>query len=117
MIGREGMTGLAVVLGADQSPNDTYIQNAGQGLRMPADKLAGAMQKSKSLRYSLLLDAHAFFIQATQTAKANGRGKIEGDWHDGYSWLMTASRKTTWSLPMNFYRSCLECVVPALLWL
>ena len=77
MIGREGMTGLAVVLGADQSPNDTYIQNAGQGLRMPADKLAGAMQKSESLRYSLLLYAHAFFIQATQTAKANGRGKIE----------------------------------------
>ena len=31
MIGREGMTGLAVVLGTDRSPNDTYMQNAGKG--------------------------------------------------------------------------------------
>jgi hypothetical protein len=29
MIGREGMTGLAVVLGRDRTPNGTYVQNAG----------------------------------------------------------------------------------------
>ena len=32
LIGREGMTGLAVVMGADKTPHDTFIQNAGAGL-------------------------------------------------------------------------------------
>ena len=77
IIGREGMTGLAVVLGTDRSPNDTFIQNAGKGLRMPVAELRNAMRKSTSLRDTLLLYVHAFLIQATQTAKANGRSKIE----------------------------------------
>jgi hypothetical protein len=33
-IGRDGMTGLAVVMGNDRSPHDTYIQAAGAGQRM-----------------------------------------------------------------------------------
>jgi hypothetical protein len=31
LIGREGMSGIAVVLGGDQSPHSTYIQVAGSG--------------------------------------------------------------------------------------
>jgi len=31
IIGREGLTGLSVVLGHDRSPHDTYIQVAGAG--------------------------------------------------------------------------------------
>ena len=31
LIGREGMTGLAVVLGTDRTPNETLVQNAGAG--------------------------------------------------------------------------------------
>ncbi|HET9394450.1 MAG TPA: Crp/Fnr family transcriptional regulator, partial [Nitrospiraceae bacterium] len=77
MIGREGKTGLAVVIGTDRSPNDTYMQNAGKGLSMPAAELVKAMRSSTTLRSSLLLYAHAFLVQATQTAKANGRSKIE----------------------------------------
>jgi CRP-like cAMP-binding protein len=34
LVGREGMTGLAVVMGADRSPNDTYMQVAGDGQRV-----------------------------------------------------------------------------------
>ncbi len=77
MIGREGMTGLAVVLGTDRSPNDTYMQNAGKGLSISAAELLKAMRSSTTLRNSLLLYVHAFLVQATQTAKANGRSKIE----------------------------------------
>ena len=36
IIGREGMTGLAVVLGNDRAMHDTYIQVAGSGLRISA---------------------------------------------------------------------------------
>lgn len=77
MIGREGMTGLAIVLGTDRSPHETYIQNAGEGSRIGAANLRKAIAQSRSLQNRLLLYAHAFFIQATYTAMANGRSKLE----------------------------------------
>jgi CRP-like cAMP-binding protein len=43
IIGREGMTGLAVVLGQDRAAHDTYIQIAGKGLRMSAAKMREPM--------------------------------------------------------------------------
>ena len=39
LIGREGMSGLAVVLGADRPAHETYIQAAGSGLCLAADSL------------------------------------------------------------------------------
>jgi hypothetical protein len=36
-IGREGMTGEPVILGLNHTPNETFIQVAGSGLRMQAD--------------------------------------------------------------------------------
>jgi CRP-like cAMP-binding protein len=75
IIGREGMTGLAVVMGRDRSPHETYIQAAGDGQRVTAAKLREAMHQSASLHRALLHYAHTFFIQTTQTALANGRSK------------------------------------------
>ena len=77
LIGREGMTGLAVVMGADQTPHDTFIQNAGAGLRITAEKLRQALARGSTLQRSCLLYAHAFGLQTTYTAIANGRSKIE----------------------------------------
>jgi CRP-like cAMP-binding protein len=75
IIGREGMTGLAVVMGNHRSPHDTYIQAAGAGRRISATKLRAAMDQSVPLHRSLLRYAHAFLIQTGQTALANGRSK------------------------------------------
>jgi CRP-like cAMP-binding protein len=75
IIGREGMTGLAVVMGADRSPHDTYIQVAGDGHRVGVAKLRGAMDKSVPLHRAFLHYAHAFLIQSTHTALANGRSR------------------------------------------
>ena len=77
LIGREGMTGLAVILGADRTPNETLVQNEGAGQRITADSLRDAMGKSSTLQPLLLLYAHAFLIQATQTAKANAGSSLE----------------------------------------
>ena len=77
LIGREGMSGLAVVLGGDQSPNSTYIQVAGQGQRMAAKELRKAMDASGSLRRLLLKFAQVFMVQTTQTAIANARAHID----------------------------------------
>jgi CRP-like cAMP-binding protein len=75
IIGREGMTGLAVVTGHDCAAHDTYIQVAGAGQRISAGKLRWAMDQSVRLHRSLLRCVHAFLIQAAQTALANGRSK------------------------------------------
>jgi CRP-like cAMP-binding protein len=77
IIGREGMTGLAVVLGEDRAVHDTYIQASGHGQRITAAKLRWAMDRSVRLHRSLLRCAHAFLIQTTQTALANGRSRNE----------------------------------------
>ena len=77
IIGREGMTGLAVVLGNDRPHHETYIQIAGDGQRLTASALRKALDQSSSLHRSLLRYAHSFLNQTARTALANGRSTIE----------------------------------------
>ena len=44
LIGREGMTGLPIVLGNHRSPHATYIQAPGKGHSIPAAELRQAMR-------------------------------------------------------------------------
>ncbi len=77
LIGREGMTGISVVMGDDRSPHLSYVQAAGRGQSMKADSLRQAMQDNPSIRILFLHFAQAFMVQAAHTAVANGRGNIE----------------------------------------
>jgi len=77
IIGREGMTGLAVVLGHDRAQHDTFIQLPGKGMRMTVDSFREAQDRSVSLHRELLRYANAFLMQTTTTALANGRSKVE----------------------------------------
>jgi len=77
IIGREGMTGLAIVLGSDRAQHATYVQVAGKGLRISATRLRAADERSITLHRSMLRFAHAFLAQTTTTALANGRSKTE----------------------------------------
>src|SRR5205814_2332738 len=77
IIGREGMTGLSVVMGHDRAQHATYIQVAGKGLRISAAKLRQADERSVTLHRAMLTYAHSFLLQTTTTALANGRSKIE----------------------------------------
>jgi CRP-like cAMP-binding protein len=76
MIGSEGMTGTAVVLGDDRSVNECIVQAAGEGWRIPAPDLRAAMARNPALTEHLLRYVHAFMMQITQTALANGRGRL-----------------------------------------
>jgi CRP-like cAMP-binding protein len=76
MVGSEGMTGLAVVLGDHRSTNETVIQAAGTALRIPSVILRRALQDSATLSAALLRYVHVFMMQASQTALANGRGRL-----------------------------------------
>jgi CRP-like cAMP-binding protein len=71
IIGKEGMTGLQVVLGNDRSPYETFIQIPGNGLRIEAEKLRAAMHKSRTLQQLLLRYVQVFMIQTSQTALSN----------------------------------------------
>jgi len=77
LIGREGMSGLAVVMGSDRTPHDTFMQVGGDGQRISSAKLRSAMAQSPALHRFFLRYGHAFMVQTAQTALANGRSKIE----------------------------------------
>jgi CRP-like cAMP-binding protein len=77
LIGREGMTGLPIVLGNHRSPHSTYIQMPGRGKSMPAEELRKATQTSRSLRDSLLKFVQAFGVQTTHTAICNVQSRLD----------------------------------------
>jgi CRP-like cAMP-binding protein len=77
LIGREGMTGLTIVLGNHRAPHSTYMQAAGQGQCIKATELRKAMQASPSLQGALLKYVQVFMVQTAHTAVANARAKIE----------------------------------------
>lgn len=77
LFGPEGMSGIAVLHGADRSPLHTFIQVAGSGIRLPADQLRSALASSATLRNLLMRYAQAFSIQVSFTALANGRYTID----------------------------------------
>jgi CRP-like cAMP-binding protein len=70
--GREGMTGVSVILGSGQSPNITFMQISGWGFRLSSAKLTEAMTASPSLKAMLLLYVQSLLVQTTSTVLANG---------------------------------------------
>lgn len=77
VFGREGMSGLAVVLGNDRSPHEVFVQIPGEALRMPADALREALDERPGVRRVLLLYAQAWMVQTAHTVLAQGRAKLE----------------------------------------
>jgi CRP-like cAMP-binding protein len=77
LIGYEGMTGTAIVLGSDRLPHETYVQVAGEGERISARTLRETMKESQSLRMSLLKYVQAFMVQTAHTAISNARGRLD----------------------------------------
>jgi CRP-like cAMP-binding protein len=77
LIGREGMTGLPIVLGDNRSPHSTYMQVAGNGKCIPATMLNTAIRTSVTLRDSFLKFVQTFGVQITQTAICNAQSRLD----------------------------------------
>jgi CRP-like cAMP-binding protein len=77
VIGREGMTGLPVVLGAHRAPCDVFMQVEGSGQSIGAYQLYEAMDQSVTMLRCFLRFAHVFTVQSSYTALANAKGTIE----------------------------------------
>ena len=75
LIGYEGMTGSAMVLGAKTSPSNAFVRMEGDGLCLGAGDLIRLLDESLSLRCALLRYIHVS-VQTAQTALANSRGNI-----------------------------------------
>jgi len=99
IIGKEGMTGLMVVMGNDRSPYDTFVQVAGSALVLSAKNLRSAMKKSPSLRDLLLHNVQVFMIQTSQTALANAAALLS---QRLARWLlMVEDRLSTKEIPLT----------------
>jgi len=77
MVGFEGMSGAAVVLGADRSANESIVQSRGEARRIATGDLMHALGASASMREAFLRYVHVFTMQCSQTALANGRGNLQ----------------------------------------
>jgi CRP-like cAMP-binding protein len=73
VVGREGATGLSLILGASKSPYDTFMQSGGAGWQLSSAALRQAMGASRSLQDILSLFGHTQCVQMASTILANGR--------------------------------------------
>jgi CRP-like cAMP-binding protein len=77
MIGPEGFAGLPVVLGVESSPHVFMVQSEGEAVRIPAEALQEAIDRSSSLRALLARYVHCFMVLVAQTAYANANYGLE----------------------------------------
>lgn len=71
VVGREGLVGLAAVLGGAHMPGRAVVHSAGAGLRVAAARLADAVDDSIEVRRLLLRYLQAQMIQTSQLAVCN----------------------------------------------
>ena len=76
-VGREGMTGLPLVLGANTMPTRAFVQVPGHSYRMRAEDLFAAMAESPRFERLLRRYALALFDQAAQHAACNRLHALE----------------------------------------
>lgn len=77
IIGRDGMTGVALMQDDDQSPFTTFVQIEGRALAIDAEPLRQALDASRSMRAFFGRYVRSQAIQVASTALANGRSKLE----------------------------------------
>ncbi len=77
VIGREGMLGTSVVLGAETTPQQALVQADGHALKMAARDLKAEVQKDGLLLNLLLRFTNALFTQVAQTAGCNRAHTLE----------------------------------------
>lgn len=85
VIGREGLVGLPVVLGADSCPHDIFVQMPGLFTRITTGEFRHALETSPTLRALCLLFVQTYLVQTSFTAMANARFSVE---HRLARWLL-----------------------------
>ena len=76
-IGKEGLAGATLLLGAESTPYQLYVQLPGRAYRVEADVLKAKAQRIDELRQLILRYQLAFLAQAMQTAACNGLHSVQ----------------------------------------
>jgi CRP-like cAMP-binding protein len=77
LVGRDGMVGLPVLLGADHDDIEAMVQAPGTALRMDTQAFNEELERLPALRSLLLRYALVHFGQVARTAACNGRHQID----------------------------------------
>lgn len=75
--GRDGFSGMALLLASDRTPHHHYMQIGGSGFRMEVADFQSVVNDCPSLRLVLLRFVHVFMTQTAQSALVNGSSIIE----------------------------------------
>lgn len=76
LIGRDGLAGIPVLLGASISPHRRLVQVEGTALRISAADLREAMEESAGVRHVLLRYVDVVLTQAAQVGACNARHDV-----------------------------------------
>jgi CRP-like cAMP-binding protein len=77
-VGREGMFGVPVLLGARRSPHHAVVRTAGTAIRLDATELLVQVQRSPALATRLGLYVHALMCRLEQAAGCTAFHPIDG---------------------------------------
>jgi CRP-like cAMP-binding protein len=77
IVGREGMTGIPVILGADTTPMQTLVQIPGEGFRMETQVIKAEMERRGALHSIMHRYTHTLFVIASQSVACGRRHSIE----------------------------------------
>ncbi len=77
LVGREGMVGVPLILGAAAAPLRAVVQSAGSAWRVDAIALAGRLRASERLRSTLLKYVHVRYEQMAQVAVCKSAHGVE----------------------------------------
>lgn len=77
IIGREGVVGLPLLLGADADDLEAMVQSPGAALRMEAEAFRDSLERIPAFRALLLRYALVHHGQVARTAACNGRHNID----------------------------------------
>jgi hypothetical protein len=92
LIGCEGMTGTAALLGSDRSYSETSMLVSGSAKRIETAELQTAMHACPILQKLLLRYVQAM-AQAMSTALVTRRRRLDVRWPDGSSWRVIGSEE------------------------
>jgi CRP-like cAMP-binding protein len=97
-IGREGLSGVPVVLGVESTPHRAFMQVGGKAWRIPSTRLRRMMEERPALRLHLQRYAHVFMVQIAATALADGRYCVE---QRLARWLLMCHDRLSNTLPLT----------------
>jgi CRP-like cAMP-binding protein len=77
LVGREGMVGISLALGVEDSPVRVLVQGSGSALRLEAGAFREALSRCPALQREVYRYAYAKLAQARQTAACNRFHQVE----------------------------------------